>query len=292
MLDLAFYLFSAITVGTAVMVVAARNPMHAVFFLILSFFGAAGLFLLLGAEFLAMVLVVVYVGAVAVLFLFVIMMLDLSMPPVKRDLLLRFRAMARALSGLLVYTLVSALVFSVTAIAIGFIFQPNNVFSFLFFGSGPPANGLLWGGAALISAFLASWKVGRFIVHKGFFELVLQLIKNMPLRLVVTVILAGELATIISLWKEAPMAEELTLTPMPPLAVMSNTQALGQALYTDYIYVFQTAGLILLIAMIGAIVLTLRKREGARRQNVSAQVNRRREDAVKLINIEKGRGIL
>src|SRR3954471_8606591 len=173
---LAFYLFAAVLVASGVMVIASRNPVHSVLFLILAFFNAAGLFLLIGAEFVAMILVIVYVGAVAVLFLFVIMMLDVN-----------FRELRH---GILQY---------------------------------------------------------------------------LPAGALVGLILLGELALVLGSWVVAPQAAGRLAAPVP--AQVANTNALGQLIYTHYAYLFQAAGLILLIAMIGAIVLTLRHRVGVHRQN-------------------------
>src|SRR3546814_447202 len=165
---LAFYLFAVIAVASGVMVVSARNPVHSVLFLILAFFNSAGLFVLMGAEFLAMVLVVVYVGAVAVLFLFVVMMLDVNMQELR--------------SGAMRY---------------------------------------------------------------------------LPIGALVGLILLVELAFVFGVWVIAPEAESVLGAPTPALASMTNTHALGHVLYTRYIYLFQAAGMVLLVAMIGAIVLTL-----------------------------------
>jgi NADH-quinone oxidoreductase subunit J len=195
---IAFYLFSAVLIASALMVVAARNPVHSVLFLILSFFNAAGLFVLLGAEFLAMILIVVYVGAVAVLFLFVVMMLDIDFAELKR--------------GTLQY---------------------------------------------------------------------------LPLGALVGLILAAELIMVGTvLWTMAPGAHQALAHATPP--GVTNTEALGHILYTDYVYYFQTAGLILLVAMIGAIVLTLRHRPGVRRQSIATQVGR--EARVELRDVKPGQG--
>ncbi len=199
---LAFYLFATILVASAVLVIAARNPVHSVLFLILAFFNAAGLFVLLGAEFLAMILVVVYVGAVAVLFLFVVMMLDVDF-------------------------------------------------------------------VALRTGFL----------------------RYLPIGALVGLILFGELALVGGAWTFAPDAAAAGALPMPPPNQIPNTHALGLILYTDYVYVFQIAGLILLVAMIGAIVLTLRDRPGVRRQSISEQVSRRVEDSVAVVKVKTGGGI-
>ncbi|MBN9554211.1 MAG: NADH-quinone oxidoreductase subunit J [Alphaproteobacteria bacterium] len=196
---LAFYLFSAILVASALMVIAARNPVHSVLFLILAFFNAAGLFVLLGAEFLGMILVVVYVGAVAVLFLFVVMMLDVDFAELKR--------------GALQYL---------------------------------PFGGLI------------------------------------GLVLVVELVMAG------SVWVLHPAAVAAKAQATP--AGVTNTEALGHIIYTDYVYYFQIAGLVLLVAMIGAIVLTLRSRPGVRRQSIAVQNARTAAMAVDMLDIKPGEG--
>jgi NADH-quinone oxidoreductase subunit J len=196
---IAFYLFSAVMLASAFMVIASRNPVHSVLFLIVVFFNAAGLFVLLGAEFLAMILVVVYVGAVAVLFLFVVMMLDIDFTELK--------------SGAQQYVLVGAGV-----------------------------------GIALLLELIGSASLWTFSAASP-----------------------GELAQ---------------RTPTN----ISNTAALGRILYTDYIYYFQIAGLVLLVAMIGAIVLTLRRRPGVRRQNIRAQNARVMADAMTIVDVKPGQG--
>ena len=199
---LAFYLFASIAVASAVMVISARNPVHSVLFLILTFFNAAGLFVLMGAEFLAMILIVVYVGAVAVLFLFVVMMLDIGVTELRR--------------GFLQY---------------------------------------------------------------------------LPIGGVVGLVLLAELATIAGGWLIAPEIASNRAFPTPPLAELSNTEAIGRILYTDYIYLFQAAGMVLLVAMVGAIVLSLRTREGVRKQRIADQVARRGRASVELKKVQPGTGI-
>jgi NADH-quinone oxidoreductase subunit J len=194
---IAFYLFAAILIGSALAVIVSRNPVHSVLFLILAFFNAAGLFVLLGAEFLAMILVIVYVGAVAVLFLFVVMMLDIDFAELKRG------AMQYIVPGL---------------------------------------------GVGLMLLFEAGVVVGLN-------------------------------------WQIAPG----TLPHATP-AGMSNTAALGHVLYTDYVYYFQIAGLVLLVAMIGAIVLTLRARPGVRRQSISRQNARSPATAMQVVDVKPGQG--
>jgi NADH-quinone oxidoreductase subunit J len=195
-----FYLFACIAVASGFMVIAARNPVHSVLFLILAFLNAAGLFMLMGAEFLAFILVVVYVGAVAVLFLFVVMMLDVD-----------FRALRR------------------------------NALQYL------PIGGLIG------------------------------------------VIVLAELVMVAVSWVIAPEAPKMAASPIPPLAAVTNTDALGRVLYTQYLYFFQAAGLILLVAMIGSIVLTLRHKAGVKRQNIAEQVAR--PARVELHKVRPGQGV-
>ena len=199
---LAFYLFAAITIASGVMVIAARNPVHSVLFLILAFFNAAGLFVLMGAEFLAFILVIVYVGAVAVLFLFVVMMLDIN--------------------------------------------------------------------------FVA--------LRQGFLQ-------YLPVGALVGIILLVELIFITGAWVVAPDAGGLLAAKAPALDQVTNTEALGRLIYTQYVYLFQAAGLVLLVAMIGAIVLTLRSRPGVRRQKIADQIGRRRGDAVEVKDAPVGKGV-
>jgi NADH-quinone oxidoreductase subunit J len=199
---IAFYGFSGIMIAAAVMVISARNPVHSVLFLILAFFNAAALFLMLGAEFLALILVVVYVGAVAVLFLFVVMMLDVDFVELKQ--------------GFLQYL---------------------------------PVGGLIG------------------------------------------LVLLVELAFVLTTWIAAPNATTFARSPVEAVGAATNTEALGRVLYTEYVFFFQVAGMILLLAMIGAIVLTLRVREGVKRQNVAAQVGRRREEAVAMVKVRPGQGL-
>ena len=196
-----FYLFAVLAIVSATMVIVARNPVHAVLFLILTFFNAAGLFILLGAEFLAMLLVIVYVGAVAVLFLFVVMMLDVDFAELKAG------TIKNAPIGLVV----------------GGVVLAELVLLFLARG---------FGGAASVAANAGA------------------------------------------------------------AAGLSNTQALGQLIYTKYAYFFQGAGLVLLVAMIGAIVLTLRHREGVKRQSIAAQVARGPATAIELVKVAPGQAII
>jgi len=184
------------------MVISARNPVHSVLFLILAFFNSAGLFVLIGAEFLAMILVVVYVGAVAVLFLFVVMMLDINFAEMR----------------------------------------------------------------------------------EGFLQ-------YLPIGALIGIILAAELILVFGSWVVSPESAQVLAAPTLPADGMTNTHALGNIIYTEYVYLFQASGLVLLVAMIGAIVLTLRHRPDVRRQKISDQVERRREDVIEIRDITTGSGV-
>ncbi len=195
-----FYLFATVAIASAVMVVSARNPVHAVLFLILTFFNAAGLFMLAGAEFLSMILIVVYVGAVAVLFLFVVMMLDVDFASLR--------------TGLLAYAPIGAVV-----------------------------------GLVLLLELLMV--AGSFVVSPE--------------------IAAG--------------------SGLPIDRAVDNTTALGQVLYTRYVYLFQGAGAVLLVAMIGAIVLTVRHKPNAKRQDAVAQVGRKVSETLEIVKVKSGQGL-
>ena len=199
---LVFYLFAFVAVSSAIMVVSSRNPVHSVLFLILAFFNAAALFLLMGAEFIAMMLVIVYVGAVAVLFLFVVMMLDINFAELRQG------------------------------------FQ----------------------------AYL-------------------------PIGLLIGVVLLIEVLVSIGAHSLGPEVVAAVGAPTPAPDTVSNTRAIGQLLYTRYVLLFQASGLILLVAMIGAIVLTLRQRGGVLRQSVAAQIGRRPGEVVDLVDVGKGEGV-
>jgi NADH-quinone oxidoreductase subunit J len=193
-----FYIFATVIVLSAVMVIAARNPVHSILFLILAFLNASGIFLLAGAEFLALILAIVYVGAVAVLFLFVVMMLDVNFASLRRGM-----------------------------------------------------------------------------------------VKNLPLGIVVGLVLMAELSLMATAWQAGP-----TFADAPPiLEGPTNTEALGNVLYTDYMLAFFGSGVILLVAMAGAIVLTLRSREGVRRQNIADQIARRSEETLEIRKVKTGEGI-
>ena len=197
---LAFYVFAAVAIAAGMMVVTARNPVHSVLFLILAFFNAAGLFVLMGAEFLAMILVIVYVGAVAVLFLFVVMMLDID-----------------------------------------------------------------------------------------FVELRQGFVKYLPVGGLIGIVLLVELIIVAGGWVSLPDTKAAVTEPVRE--GISNTAMLGRLLYTKYVYLFQAAGLILFVAMVGAIVLTLREREGVKRQKIAQQLGRTRAESVELVKVKPGEGV-
>jgi NADH-quinone oxidoreductase subunit J len=198
---IAFWIFAIVAVISGALVVANKNPVYSVLFLILTFFNAAGLFVLLGAEFLAMMLVVVYVGAVAVLFLFVVMMLDIN-----------------------------------------------------------------------------------------FAELRQGFVRYLPIGAIIGIILVAELIFVFGGWSLAPSSASTIAAPTPAIDQVSNTQALGMLLYTKYFYLFQASGMVLLVAMIGAIVLTHRERVGVKRQKIASQIDRTRA-TVEIKNVPSGSGI-
>ena len=199
---IAFYVFAGVTIASAAMVIGSRNPVHSVLFLILAFFNSAGLFVLMGAEYLAMTLVIVYVGAVAVLFLFVVMMLDINFVQLRQ--------------GFLQY---------------------------------------------------------------------------LPIGGLIGLVLIVELLMVVSGWVISPADLQSASVNTQFIDGVSNTLALGRLIYTKYVYLFQASGLILLIAMLGAIVLTLRQREGVKRQRIMAQLDRKPEEAVEIIDVKTGSGV-
>jgi NADH-quinone oxidoreductase subunit J len=197
-----FYLFASICVASALMVISSRNPVHSVLFLILAFVNASGLFILMGAEFLALILVIVYVGAVAVLFLFVVMMLDVD-----------------------------------------------------------------------------------------FVELRQGFLNYLPVGGLVGLVLLVELLLVVGAWAIGPGVPRTVVLPIPPADQISNTEALGLVLYTHYVYFFQAAGLVLLVAMIGAIVLTLRHKPAVKRQHVPDQLARRKAEIITMHDVPPGQGL-
>ncbi len=199
-----FYFFSFIAVISAIMVTASKNTVHSVFFLILDFISISCLFIMIGAEFLGMIMLIVYVGAVAVLFLFVVMMLNVA--------------------------------------------QQKN-----------------------------QWFLSKTSS------------KHIPIGIIISVVIFFELIIVIGGWKYKP--EFLNSNNVNNINEITNTHSLGQILYTDYIHIFQISGMILLIAMIGAIVLTFRRREGVKTQSYLKQISRERSEGVELLNIDSQKGV-
>lgn len=197
-----FYVFSAILIASGAMVISVRNPVHSVLFLILAFFNAAALFVMLGAEFIAMILVIVYVGAVAVLFLFVVMMLDIDFAALRKGMM-----------------------------------------------------------------------------------------RHLPVGGLVGLVMLAEFIWVYTSNVDQSAAMNRVAHPAPDATVVTNTHALGDVLYTHYAYPFQVSGLILLVAMIGAIALTLRERQGTLRQDISKQVSRNPKDVLKIEKIKTGEGV-
>ncbi len=232
-----FYLFAGVCIACAFMVIAARNPVHSVLYLILAFVNASGLFVMLGAEFLAMILIVVYVGAVAVLFLFVIMMLDVDFAELRQ--------------GFLQYLPLGALL---GAVAVLFLFV-------------------------------------IMMLDVDFAELRQGFLQYLPLGALLFFIFVLELGGVVFTWAFVPDISQSLASPIQPLATVSNTAALGQVLYTRYIYFFQASGLVLLVAMVGAIVLTLRHKPNVKRQNVEEQVARTKATAIEVVKVASGQGL-
>ncbi len=305
---LTFYLFAGITLSSALMVITARNPVHSVFFLILSFFSSAGLFVLLGAEFLAMLLVVVYVGAVAVLFLFVVMMLDIPVPTLKSWFIPKVKEFGQAGAILLSYTVIFIASAYLMMVALSFVslwglgitgIDPTQLTTDPLLAIREPfskyeAHKWLEFVSASVT-FLVAIVTGRLlamiVLKKKFWKASSDFVYQSPVGLIITIMLFAELAMVIMVWGDTEIAQEMTLLPIPPTTVLPNTHALGQVLYTDYMYIFQTAGLILLVAMIGAIVLTHRHRTDARRQSISSQNNRTVDESVMVVKVNSGEGV-
>lgn len=302
---LAFYLFAGITLGSALMVVTARNPIHSIFYLILAFFSTAGLFVLLSAEFLAMILIVVYVGAVVLLFLSVIMMLDIPIPQIKSWFLPNLREGIAAILSLTVYCVIFLISFlPLSGIAAWFVVPDMSLdMSSLFLGiillSSFVKSSLIQGVIAvplfaltilsvvvIISQILSERATGdQFTTH------ISRTAQYVPVGFLFAIGLLAEFFVLLRLWKNSPVAEEMTLAPMPPDKVVTNTHALGKIIYTDYLYAFQASGIILLIAMMGAIILILRRREGVKKQDIGNQVNRNKLDSLEIKNVKVGEGI-
>ena len=237
--DFAFYLFAITTVSAGLMVTVARNPVHSVLWLILAFISASGLMVLLGAEFVAMLLLIVYVGAVAVLFLFVVMMLDIDFAALKGE-------MARYMPlGLLIGVVL------IMQLAIG----------------------------------LGAWgEVQRNPALEG-------VENSRAIGLMLAGVLLAELVIAGTAWTLGAGAQAVAAAPVAAAGDVTNTEALGALIYTKYVYIFQAAGMVLLTAMIGAIVLTHRQRTGVKKQNIARQNAVRPEEAVDVVSVPVGEGV-
>ena len=286
MAEVAFYLFASVLVFSGVMVVFARNPVHSVLYLILSFFNAAGLFILLGAEFLAMLLVVVYVGAVAVLFLFVVMMLDI-IPAKNSTTAMRWhrvehlaRVFLRLTGTLVLYLSFSGAMIRALEWGIQISVFSESIASI----SGIKA-------CLYIFAGITSYAVVRYGFGISLFKMFQAFIEALPLSSIPGFVILAELSYVIAHWESFDLKETMILAPAPNPRQVTNTHALGKIIYTDYVFFLETAGLILLVAVIGAIVLTHRKREGVKRQDVRHQVARRKDDTLRLHDIPVGKGV-
>jgi NADH:ubiquinone oxidoreductase subunit 6 (subunit J) len=304
-------MFSAVTLGSALMVIMARNPVHSVFFLILSFFSTSGLFVMLGAEFLAMLLMVVYVGAVAVLFLFVVMMLDIPAPTLKSWFIPRLKEFCISFGILLCYLIiffaaaylmmaalsfVSDWGFGIAAInpteltlgpvqALTAIREPFSMEKF------HPWSEFISACVTLLISALTGRQLAMTVMKKPFWKLMGNFVRQGAVGVLLTVIFLGELLLVFHFWGDTERAQEMGLLHINAESLLPNTHALGQVLYTDYLYIFQTSGLILLVAMIGAIVLTHRHKSDSKRQDIRSQNNRRKEDVVELVKVEPGEGV-
>ena len=287
---LVFYLFSGVILVAAVMVITARNPVHSVFFLILAFFNAAGLFILMRAEFLAMMLVVVYVGAIAVLFLFVVMMLDIKQPKVvQKSFSIKLWSCVLSFLWLMAYMLVAGFFVAALMLLIAFVVEQLTGLVVTFANPGALlAISVLC--SLILGVGLAEFLFAR-VLQKSWGKIFHTFCHIMPLGVLVLSLLLIEILAVTVVWLRSSEFEEVLMAPTPPDMVLSNTHALGQIIYTNYIYVFQSVGLVLLVAMIGAIVLTIRRRPNVKRQDVSAQIYRRPEEAVMLKKVKSGQGI-
>ena len=301
---LAFYIFSSILLLAASGVIFSRNTVHAVLFLILALFNAAGLFLLLGAEFLAMILIIVYVGAVAVLFLFVIMMMDIRPITVHHEPF-QWSVFKQALKELIRYMSVWLTVlggFFYTACWTGHALSKNEI-PYLFYDYIPAAFAPLFSHIhippviitvstvlLLTSLFLAS-AVTVTWTRTTIFQILTQLFKGISATWLLASVLLIELGMIFFFGQVCPSPVTLTPDISPVIPHQQNTHALADLIYKDYVFAFLMSGLILLVAMIGAIVLTFEKRCDSKRQNIADQLARRKEDTLKLCNVKTGEGI-
>jgi NADH-quinone oxidoreductase subunit J len=285
-----------LTALAATMVILARNPVHAVLFLILSFFSTAGLFLMLGAEFMAMTLVIVYVGAVAVLFLFVVMMLRVT--PDQNLSLLEEKGVVQALKDfgqigifLSIFIVFAAFLISVPVLADLSAHHDLTVLlavdSFLKAYQEslwvPFHQGIDFYSLCVSTISLAvAYQLAFTVTHRSWHIQAARLLKGNAMAFISGAGMVGALTYLGWTWTLSPYAREMVQEPVAPDTLMPNTHAIGHILYTDYVLGVQMAGFILLLAMVGAISLTHRKREGVKRQSIAHQLARNPSDTLVL----------
>ena len=315
-----FYVFSIIAVISAIMVTASKNTVHSVFFLILDFISISCLFIMIGAEFLGMIMLIVYVGAVAVLFLFVVMMLNVAQQ--KNQWFLSKSSSGHIPVGLII----SAIIFFELIIVVGgWKYKPELISSNNLLQNNEISNTHSLGqvlytdyihifqisGLILLVAMIGAEFLGMImlIVYVGavavLFLFVVMMLNvaqqknqwflskssssHIPIGFIISAIIFFELIIVIGGWKYKP--DLINPQNMSTVNELTNTHYLGQVLYTDYIHIFQISGMILLVAMIGAIVLTFRQREGVKKQSYLKQISRERSDGVEVLEVESNKGV-
>lgn len=303
MAEFIFYFFSTLLIGSAVAVIFSRNPVHSVLFLIFAFFNAAGLFILIGAEFLATLLVIVYVGAVAVLFLFVVMMMAIS-PDNQRSFFSKDRTydavatIGQFMMYVIVFGAVSIVLFSIAPVAdeiqSGNRFTLDNLRIILqtsswsvFSRKAPLAVSVI----STIVTILVSRQATQMIMKTNFLSIISGFVDSLAFMILLGLGFMGIFTYMAFQWQTSPLSEDLVANATPPTDLVTNTQALGNIIYTDYILAFQACGILLLIAMIGAIVLTHRKREGVKKQDIVVQTSRMPADTLRTHSVPLGKGV-
>lgn len=303
MTEFLFYLLSTLLISSSLAVIFSRNPVHSVLFLIFAFFNVAGLFVLMGVEFLAMLLVIVYVGAVAVLFLFIVMMMNISSEDQRPVFSMKRFWNALETMG---YFFVYALVFCGIFLPLLLVPPLNDA---MMHHDGISLDGALallatspwWVFSAASSVpvkilfGLIAFAVARFVAQRSLQKTFIEIVSGFVDSLTFMVLLGlGFVTTFVAMglgWISSPLRENTAGSPMPPHDLVTNTHALGELMYTDYLFAFQGCGIILLIAMIGAIVLTHRKREGVKKQDVLTQVMRQPKDTLVVQSVPLGQGV-
>lgn len=278
---LTFYIFSFLLLVAAAMVVFARNTVHSVLYLIFSFFNAAGIFILLQAEFIAMILIIVYVGAVAVLFLFVVMMLDIN--PFQKPLffLRNFVNFTKSLASITGFIVLYVMLFLVIILGGNYFFDDYGDLTKI---KWEHLSLLIFTG--VLVAFLIPRRVYRWLAG-----VLVNLRQNVSASVVVGILMLTELILVVFTFKSIDSKNDFITSPLLQVSKITNTKALGAVLYTDYLYLFQVAGLILLVAMIGAIVLTYRYKHDIKRQDIATQLKRTAKNTIELKKVSLKKGI-